>query len=35
MKKEELQSNKLKLRSGLEKLSEANTIISDLKVKLT
>lgn len=35
MKKEELQSNKTKLSSGLHKLAEANNIISDLKIKLT
>lgn len=35
MKKEELSSNKSKLSSGLHKLSEANSIISDLKIKLT
>lgn len=35
MKREELSSNKTKLSSGLHKLHEANSIISNLKVKLT
>lgn len=35
MKREELQTNKLKLSSGLHKLHEANSIISNLKIKLT
>ncbi|CAK72703.1 unnamed protein product (macronuclear) [Paramecium tetraurelia] len=35
MKKEELLTNRLKLSSGLQKLHEVNSIISDLKVKLT
>ena len=34
-KKDELENNKLKLSQGLHKLHEANSIISDLKVKLT